>query len=102
MYVLGGRLYIAIGSTSEGDFLLRNAGFCYTQEQRSIVNLIKLLSDIDAPDAAFGRVMQWANDCHGRGIRFNHYKWMRKLVANSTRRLPSVIPVTFETRRLSR
>ena len=89
----------------EGEHLLRNTGLCYTQHQRSVVNLMKILSDIDAPDLAFGKLMSWANDCSQRGCDFSsgrggykfatQYTWMREMLKNASRRLPSVIPVTF-------
>ena len=75
---------------------------CFTVEQHSIVNLMKILSDIDAPDRAFGSIMKWAKAAHDKQFHFdpktghslnNQYRWMRQLVANSARLLPSVIPV---------
>jgi len=77
---------------------------CFTVEQHSIVNLMKILSDIDAPDRAFGSIMKWAKAAHDKQFHFdpktghsvnNQYRWMRQLVANSARLLPSVIPVSL-------
>ena len=44
---------------------------CFTVEQHFIVNLMEILSDIDAPDCAFGSIMRWAKAAHDKQFHFD-------------------------------
>ena len=44
---------------------------CFMVEQHSIVKLMMILSDIDAPDGACESIMKWAKAAHDKQFHFD-------------------------------
>ena len=63
----------------------------FTQEQRSIITLLKLLEDMNCPDDALPKILTWAHDSHAMGFNFaphttsrkSNLNWMQKMVVNT-------------------
>jgi hypothetical protein len=72
-----------------------------TTEQRSMVKLMKLLDDMEAPDYAVESIMEWAQTALSEGFDFRPKRKCRdgnlmdvyNKVHNSTKLLPSIVPV---------
>ena len=63
----------------------------FTQEQRSIITLLKLLEDMNCPDDALPKILTWAHDSYAMGFNFtphttsrkSNLNWMQKMVVNT-------------------
>ena len=65
-------------------------GHIFTQEQRSTIDLMKILEDMNCPDTALPQLLTWARKAHIHNITFDNtalsrksnLNWMRKMVIN--------------------
>jgi len=73
---------------------------------KHIINLMKILNDMNAPDYAFEQVLRWAVTARREGFQFtadrgysrkSNLRWMFQMTANSELQLPSVLPVEQES-----
>ena len=73
--------------------------FMYTTDQKWTMALLKVLDDLNAPDYAFGAVLEWARSANASGYSFyptgglsrsRNLEVMFKSVHNAHRMLPSV------------
>ena len=72
-----------------------------TTEQRSMIKLMKLLDDMEAPDYAVESIIEWAQTALSEGFDFRpkrksrdgNLKDVYNKVHNSTKLLPSIVPV---------
>jgi hypothetical protein len=67
----------------------------FTVAQKSIVKLMYILNEMEAPDYAFQSIMEWAQECYLEGFDFNpsmtrkaNLKWMYKAIHNALHFLP--------------
>ena len=76
----------------------------YTGEQAALIDLMKLVQDMNAPDYAFRKILEWAQRSVASGFDFNpehglnkkvNMKWMVAMTSNADKRLPTVEPVSL-------
>lgn len=79
--------------------------FWHTPEQKCLIDLMKLLIDMNAPDYAFEQIIEWARRSANLGFDFVptkgktwkcNVKWMHEMTENGGLRLPKIIPVQLE------
>lgn len=77
----------------------------YSTDQQYLVDLMKILSDMNAPDYAFCQLLTWACKSHGDGFSFqpewgcsrnSNIRWMFQMTSTAKLRLPYVVPVPLE------
>ena len=79
--------------------------FVMTSQQRAIVKLIKLLDDMNCPDYALSKILDWMNDNEWRNVsmfsashkRETHINWMRAMLHNANCLMPNVVPTLLPT-----
>ena len=80
-----------------------NVGFHYTQEQKSIVDLMQVIHHINAPDSAFKMILEWAQRSSEAGFNFiptrggvqfnSHFPMISDLAHRTDAQLPKLRPV---------
>lgn len=85
--------------------LFQDKKIWHTKEQKALIDLMKLIMDMNAPDYAFERILEWARKNYEEGFNFNPSKgktmksnldWMFKMTENAGMRLPKIVPVQVE------
>ena len=79
--------------------------FVVTSQQRSMVKLIKLLDDMNCPDYALPKILEWALDNERNQVSFQsavlkrdpNVSWMRKMLHNANCLLPKVVPTSLSS-----
>ena len=79
--------------------------FVVTSQQRSMVKLIKLLDDMNCPDYALPKILEWALENERNQVSFqsavlnrdSNVSWMRKMLHNANCLLPKVIPTSLSS-----
>ena len=101
--------YSTLSSNDEflnDDQLLQNdqiLGKIFTRDQRCIINLIKLLEDMNCPDSAVEKIIDWARESYNAGFDFKpssktrhgNLQWMKKMVVNNNAFYHQSIPVVL-------
>ena len=75
-----------------------------TPEQRSVISLMRLLEDIDAPDYALNEILKWAEEATEQDINFSqclktkkaNINWVKNVVHGSNYLLPKEKKVELE------
>ena len=79
--------------------------FVVTSQQRSMVKLMKLLDDMNCPDYALHKILEWALDNERNQVSFqsavlnrdSNVSWMRKMLHNANCLLPKVVPTSLSS-----
>jgi hypothetical protein len=69
----------------------------FNVSQKSVVKLLYLLDQMEAPDYAFQSIMKWASECYQEGFDFNprsktckaNISWMYHSIHNATSMMPT-------------
>lgn len=81
----------------------------YSSDQQCLIELMKILIDMNAPDYAFAQLLTWACKAHENGFSFqpewgcsrnSNMRWMFNMTNNARLRLPYIIPVPLENNRV--
>ena len=80
---------------NDNEFVL---GDIYTLEQRCMVNLLKILEDMNCPDTAVTKIIKWAKTSYDAGFDFNpasktrhgNLQWMKKMTVNNSAFFPKL------------
>ena len=75
----------------------------FTVSQKSVVKLLYLLDQMEAPDYAFQSIMKWASECYQEGFDFNpqsktrkaNISWMYRSIHNATSMMPTSRQITL-------
>ena len=78
----------------------RGDEFVVTTQQAAVVKLMKLLDDMNCPDHAFPKMLEWAVELQKDNVSFTsvlqkreaNIRWMRLMLHNANCMLPEVVP----------
>ena len=73
-------------------------GNIYTLEQRCMINLMKILEDMNCPDTALTKIIDWARAAYNKSFDFNpasktrhgNIQWMKKMTVNNSAFFPKL------------
>ena len=78
----------------------------HTNEQKCLIDLMKLVHDLNTPDYAFELILKWAQTAYMNGFNFrpsasgmtraSNIDWMMKMPQNAAMRLPYVLSIPLE------
>lgn len=79
--------------------------FVVTTQQAAIVKLMKLLDDMNCPDHAFTKMLEWAVETQKDNVTFDsalqkreaNIRWMRLMLHNANCMLPEVVPTPLSS-----
>ena len=91
----------SIDTTINNDFNTKQnsiLGNIFTTEQQCMIKLIKLLEDMNCPDSAVTKIIDWARTSYMSGFDFNptsktrygNIQWMKKMVVNNNAFYPKI------------
>ena len=77
--------------------------FVVTTQQAAVVKLMKLLDDMNCPDHAFTKMLEWAVETQKENVSFAsalqkreaNIRWMRLMLHNANCMLPEVVPTSL-------
>ena len=82
-------------------------GNIFTTEQQCMIRLVKLLEDMNCPDDAVTRIIDWARTSYTSGFDFNptsktrygNIQWMKKMIVNNAAFYPKIqnVPLINDT-----
>ena len=80
---------------NDNNFVLGNI---FTLEQQCMINLIKLLEDMNCPDFAVTKIIDWARTSYNAGFdfiptsktRYGNIQWMKKIAVNNSAFYPKL------------